>query len=77
MVRWPRETGSPFGLGERVAAAYEHCLSCQKISLAMLDRSRVSGATEARSRGRFNECNDAKTTSKIEGLTPEVRGNDA
>jgi hypothetical protein len=61
-VRWPRETDSPFGFGERVAMALENWMSCLKSGLAMLERSRVSGAAGARRPTNFNECNEAKTT---------------
>jgi hypothetical protein len=74
VVRWPRETDSPFGFGERVAMAFENWMSCQKSGLALLGSSRVSGATEARKPANFNECNEGKTTPKNEGLTPKLTG---
>jgi hypothetical protein len=77
VVRWPQETDSPFGFGELVAMGLENWMSCQKSGLAMLDCSRMSGAAEARQPANFNECNEAKTTPKNEGLTPRLTGKNA
>jgi len=48
-------TDSGCGLGERVAMTFENWPSCQKSSLAKLERSRVNGATEAWLRWRSKD----------------------